>query len=173
MTTRHTLGGAILARDLMQKHVVTLPPDAPVREAIAAFEDEHITCIPVLDAAGIVVGMLSEHDVARSDHVRRGRIESEGGDYDFAGGEERFDGPSVEESEFFSKEDYSPAVLGTALVKDWMHVGVVGVAPSADLKTVCEAMTREGVHHVLVLEQQKLLGIVSTVDVVRHLAEVL
>jgi CBS domain-containing protein len=163
----------LTARELMQERVITLPASALVREAISIFEDEHITGIPVVDDTGAVVGMLSEHDVARSDRVRRGRIESEGGDYDFAGSEDSLEGPGVEETEFYSKEDYSPAILGDTLVKDWMHVGVVSVGPDADLKQICETMTREGVHRVLVLERKRLLGLVSTVDIVRHLARTL
>jgi CBS domain-containing protein len=163
----------VTARDLMQEKVITLPADALVREAISIFEDEHITGIPVVDDSGAVVGMLSEHDVARTEHVRRGRIESEGGDYDFGGSDDSLDGPSVEEAEFYSKEDYSPALLGQAQAKDWMHAGVVSVGPDDGLKTICEAMTREGVHRVLVLERRRLLGIVSTTDVVRHLARAL
>ncbi|MHC5211881.1 MAG: CBS domain-containing protein [Planctomycetota bacterium] len=161
------------ARDLMKKRVITLPATAPVSEAISIFEDEHITGIPVVDDGGSVIGMLTEHDVARTEHMQRGRIESEGGNYDFAGNNDDVDGSSDEESEFYGKEDYSPAVLGHTLVKDWMHSGVVSVGPDAGLKEICETMTREAVHRVLVVDKRKLLGIVSTVDVVQHLARVL
>ena len=162
---------AVTARELMRTEIPTLPESAPVREAIAVFEDEHVTGIPVVDAAENVVGVLSEHDVARRDHVRGSRIETERGDYDMAEPDE--DEPSVETAEFSSKEDYSPALLGEALVKDWMNPAVISVAPDAGLKTICETMRREGVHRVLVVEGGRLLGLVSSLDVVRYLARVL
>jgi CBS domain-containing protein len=159
--------GKISARDLMQSRVVTLPAGARVSEAIQIFEDDHISGIPVVNNTGQVVGMLTEHDVARTDHVRHGRIEHARGEYDFSASDEDDD------SDFPNKEDYSPELLGEDLVKDWMTPKVIAVLPSSSLKEVCETMTSEGVHRVLVIEKRKLLGIISSFDVVRCLSQAL
>lgn len=165
MTTSIKLDG-LTARDLMQPNVLTLPPEARLSEALSIFEDENISGIPVVSQSGDVVGMLSEHDVARPEHMQRGRIDPTSGAYEMPSEDE----DSAEEAEYYGKEDYSPEVLGEELVKDWMNPSVVSVTPEASMKAVCEVMTREGVHRVMVLEGRRLVGIVSTMDVVRAIA---
>lgn len=164
----------VTARELMRSHVITIPDSAPVREAIETFEDEHVTGLPVVDATGKVIGMLSEHDVVRTEHVRRSRIEGQRGDYIFAEPlDELSDDPPAEQVEFTGRDDYSPAVLGEELVKDWMNPAVISVTLDTTLKAICELMRREGIHRVLVIEGGKLKGIVSAFDVIRYLARTL
>jgi CBS domain-containing protein len=159
--------GGQTARDLMQPNVVTLPPEARLSEALALFEDESISGIPIVAQNGDIVGVLSEHDVARPEHMRKGRIDPTSGAYDFSGDEEA----TVEDADYYGKEDYSPELLGEELVKDWMNPAVVGVPPEADVKTVCATMVREGVHRVMVLHGRRLVGIISSMDVVKAVAQ--
>ena len=78
---------------------------------------------------------------------------------------------SLDDEEFVNRDDYSPEMLGRETVGQWMTRGVVSVTPTARLKEVCATMVRESVHRVVVLERGRLQGIISTMDVVRHLAE--
>ena len=48
----------MLARDLMTKPVVTVSPDTPVNEVAKDFLDHGIAAAPVVDAAGIAIGMV-------------------------------------------------------------------------------------------------------------------
>jgi CBS domain-containing protein len=158
---------AITARDLMKTDVIKLGADERVETAVALFEEYHVGGAPVVDSAGTLLGFLSAHDVARSEHVERGRIVPERGDYGI-GGDEADDGET-----YFSKADYSPEVLEGGMVKDWMNPAVISLPPSASLKELCQVMVSESIHRVLIVESKSLRGIVSTFDVVRHLAEVL
>lgn len=155
------------AKDLMQTDVVRLEADDRVESAVALFEEYHIGGAPVVDAAGKLLGFLSAHDVARSEHVQRGEIVTGRGDYSAGTGELEDDGG------FYSKVDYSPEVLGNELVKDWMNPDVISLPPSASLKEICELMVHESIHRVVIVEDDNLRGIVSTFDVTRHLAETL
>ncbi len=165
---------ALRARDLMQAEVLTVAVDAAIREAVELIEDYHVSSVPVVNEAGEVVGMLSSADIARSEHVEAGRLRDESGAWDLANpvgdaAEEEL----TEDEEFSSKEDYSPGMLGRQTVGDWMTPRVLSVPPDATLREICELMAREGVHRVLVLDRQRLAGIISTMDVVRRLAEAL
>lgn len=156
----------VTASDLMQTDVVTLAVEDKVEQAVAILEEYHIGGAPVVDSTGALLGFLSSHDVARTEHVREGRLATERGDYAGA-----LDEDVEDDDEFYSKDDYSPEILGSELVKDWMNPDVISVAPSTSLKEICKVMTAKSVHRVLVVEEERLRGIVSTFDVVRYLAQ--
>lgn len=157
----------IKVRDLMRTELVTLPTTATIREALETFESERVSGVPVVDATGQPVGVLSAFDVAQSQHLSaRGRINDQAGtsEYGF------YDEEANEGSEGFDPEGYSPAMLGRETVADWMHSGIIHVEPDATLRQVCELMIGEGIHRVLVLEKGRLVGLLSTMDIVGYLA---
>jgi CBS domain-containing protein len=54
-------------RDLMQVAVKTVEPNAPVGDAIVTLADCHISAVPVVDAAGRMVGVVSSTDILTSE----------------------------------------------------------------------------------------------------------
>ena len=159
--------------DVMQKKVITLPGTATVEEAIQTFEEEHVSGVPIVDSGGKLVGVLSVHDVAKLDHVRQGRFESSRSDFQYASPlEESMGEGSADDEEFFSKEDYSPELIGREVVKDWMNPSVISLGPDASLKDACDLMAKESIHRVLVVDdKQKLVGLLTTFDVVVYLSK--
>ncbi|MCB9897045.1 MAG: CBS domain-containing protein [Planctomycetes bacterium] len=158
----------VTAKDMMQAKVLTLAVDASVLEAIEIFEDERISGAPVVDAGGNLVGVLSLHDIARKEHVLRGRLVTERND-ELADVDESERAP-WDEPEQYGRDDYSREVLGDQRVADWMNPKVIRVAPEASLKEICRTMAGEGIHRVVVTEGARVVGIISTTDVVRLLA---
>ena len=59
----------------------------------------------------------------------------------------------------------------TDRVGDWMSPRVISVDPEATLFDVCRRMVDERIHRVLVTEESSLLGIITSMDVVRAVAE--
>jgi CBS domain-containing protein len=57
----HTL----TARDLMTADVVTVPPETPVLAVARLLAERHISAVPVLDATGNVLGIVTEADLIR------------------------------------------------------------------------------------------------------------
>jgi len=55
----------MLVRDVMTTQVVSVRPEARVKEAIQLLDDHQITAMPVVDAEGRLVGVVSEADVLR------------------------------------------------------------------------------------------------------------
>ncbi len=163
---------SVKARDVMQTDVVTLPADAPISEAIRTLEEYHITGAPVVDAVGRAIGVLSVADIARGDHIQAGRLASDRHEYYLANPlEEELDDMRFGDEEIFAKDDYSGEVAGEQRVEDWMTPRVISVDPDSSLKVVCEIMAKESIHRVLVTEEDNVLGILSTFDIVRYLAE--
>ena len=141
MQSRHRLGH-VTARELMRSPVITLPEDANLEEALAVFEDEGISGVPIVDSSLRAVGILTEHDVARVSHLRHGRLE-QGSDWSFGG-------PTVREC---------------------MSPELVSAESNLSLRGLCRLMQREASDRVLIVERGRLLGIVTTSDIVRWLAE--
>ena len=59
------MSGVPLVRDVMATSLVTLRPEQAIRDAIAALLKAKISGAPVVDAAGALVGVLSEKDCLR------------------------------------------------------------------------------------------------------------
>ena len=161
----------LTAADMMRKDVLVLRQTQPTSEAIELLEDAGVSGAPVLDSAGKLVGVLSLSDIAKSDHVRDGRLVDRLGDESLAYG-----GEDEAEAEDFAhvlaeRDDYSASVRGSDTVGDWMNRKVLTIPPTATLKEVCVSMSSQGIHRLLVVGDKKLLGIVTTMDVVRVNAE--
>lgn len=55
------------ARDIMTHEVITIRPDAPVREVARQLADYHISGMPVIDGQGHMVGIITEADLISKD----------------------------------------------------------------------------------------------------------
>jgi CBS-domain-containing membrane protein len=50
-------------KDIMTTNMVAVRPDASYREMVAALQEYRVSGLPVVDAEGIVVGVVSETDL--------------------------------------------------------------------------------------------------------------
>ncbi|HEX4590905.1 MAG TPA: CBS domain-containing protein, partial [Gemmataceae bacterium] len=60
------------AADLMSRRVVSISEDAPIGEAIATLVDRGFSGLPVVNAAGRAVGVISLSDIVVHDRNRSG-----------------------------------------------------------------------------------------------------
>ncbi len=143
----------LLARDLMTPDVVTVPPETPVMAMARLLADRGISAVPVVDAAGKVLGIVTEADL-----IRR-----------LAGEEDR---PSSWFGTLFADpasqaERYARTHGVTA--RDLMTEKVVSVAPDTTAAHVAHMMEEQKIRRVVVVEGEKLKGIVSRADLLRAL----
>ena len=61
------VAGQCMIRQIMSRKPLTLHADATVADAIALFMAHPISCIPVVDGAFRLVGIVSWRDVLRTD----------------------------------------------------------------------------------------------------------
>lgn len=64
--------GTTPVREVMTREVVTVQPSEPVRVAAELMLHHRHTALPVVDAAGVLVGMLSEADILTDPRAGRG-----------------------------------------------------------------------------------------------------
>jgi len=147
------------ARDLMEKDVLSVSPETPLLDVHRLFVEEQISAAPVIDDAEQVVGVVSSVDLLRAVEGER-------------------DTATVETSYFrellpYSSPDWDHLPedlqdrLGQLRVADAMSDGVVSVSPDDSAATVAGTLREHRVHHVFVVEEGTLVGIVSAYDLLR------
>jgi CBS domain-containing protein len=141
------------ARDLMTADVVTVPPQTPVIAMARLLSERGISAVPVVDATGSVLGVVTEADLIR-------RLAGE------------VDKPASWLGSLFSNqardaETYARTHGVTA--RDIMTESVVSVAPDMLASEVAHMMEEQAIRRVLVIEDGRLRGLVSRADLLRAL----
>jgi CBS domain-containing protein len=172
-------------REIMTPHVVTLSPDATLREAIETLVSCRIGGAPVLDGAR-VVGVLSAPDILEFESVTPVHHV----DADEA------EGSMLEPAEEWSEGDDAPAAFFTDLwsaddttisdfaaeggqwdflnehsVAEAMSRSVCTLPANLEVSAGAQRMLAAGVQRALVTEDEDLVGILTTTDILRAVAE--
>ncbi len=175
-------------RDIMTKDVLTVSPEMPLRDAMALLASRHISGVPVLDGAE-VVGVLSSTDLldfaaslpgvpvahATLTDVDGEELPAAQIDLDalrehlFA---EVWAGAGVDVAERARESaGHEWNVLEEYTVADAMTRSVVSLPPGTPVTAAADRMRTAGVHRVLVMHGNRLLGIVTTKDIANAVAD--
>ena len=144
------------ARDLMSQEVICLKRDATVKEAAQLFLARGISGAPVVAPSGKLLGVVSLRDLVRERLEENGDVPPE---VDF----HRFDALGV-------RSGFHVEVEGSHTIADLLTPALVTVQPETLMSDVCRLMVDKRVHRVLVSQQGRLVGIISTLDILRYLA---
>lgn len=153
----------ITASDLMNPEVLTVSEDMSVSDLAAFLVDNEITGAPVEDEDGKLVGVVSVVDVAES-----ASAEAERSNPDFyeRSWEESLSEEAVEEIGELAGEDG-----GELLVRDIMTPMVYSVAEEDPVSAIASLMLQAHLHRVLVTRGDKVVGIITTSDLLGLLVE--
>jgi CBS domain-containing protein len=146
----------LTARDLMETQVVTVAPEEPLVRVRQLFLEEDIRAAPVVDDEQRVLGVISATDLLRAANEDEEEAR-EGASY-FRDDVELSAWSLADLAEHFE------ARLGEHTVAEYMTDGVVSVPPDASPAAIARSLRANRVHHVLVVEQGVLRGILSTFD---------
>lgn len=183
-------------RDIMTTDVVTVSPQATLREVAELLAARHVSGVPVVEG-GRVVGVVSASDVLAF-HTSTGARD----DGDASPDPADRDDPSLlaldDGSVDWSDDDGPPAAFFSQLwadaraeVTDQITAGdaagedplaghtvdevmtrhVLAIPPTVDVASAADRMRTAEVHRVLVMDDDELLGIVSSMDLVRAVAD--
>ena len=141
------------ARDLMTPDVITVPPETPVLAIARLLGDRGISALPVVDAEGQTVGVVTEGDL-----IRR-----------LAGEQDKPAGwfASLFADPARDAERYARTHGMTA--RDVMTSDVITVDPDTLASAVAHVMEDRSIRRVLVTQEGRLKGIVSRADLLRAL----
>jgi len=147
---------SMLARDVMQTHVVTIEADASLLDAQRLFVEEEIHGAPVVDDDGCVIGVLSARDLLRGVAEEHDSVVSEPHYYrDLA----EFSGPDWASG----PEDFQDR-LASRRVREVMTKGALTLAPDTPVDEIARTLRQSRIHRVLITQDGVLVGIVSTFD---------
>lgn len=175
-------------RDLMTEDLVTVTPTTTLREAAEAMADAHVSGLPVVED-GEAVGVVTATDVlsfaadAPGAEIDRGRdtgMEHVPEDRQW---HEAADVPSGYFTQEWEEEMYSFGemlpetdrpewnVLEEHQVASVMTRSLHTVSGDEGIQEAARAMLDARVHRLLVVEEGRLLGVISTTDVIEAVAE--
>jgi CBS domain-containing protein len=142
------------ARDVMVSHVITVGPELDVRAVANTLVANRISAVPVVAIDGSIVGIISEGDLMRR----------------AVSGAERKRSWWLET--FSSAEQLMADFVKThgRKAKDVMTRQVISVDPDTSLQEIANLLEKHGIKRVPVIENGRLVGIVSRANLVQALA---
>lgn len=146
----------MLVKDIMTKTVITVPPDAAVEDIAQTMVSAGISGMPVVDAAGKVVGVISEGDLMR-------RAETE----------------TAPRRSWWLKLLGSPSMTAEDYIRshgmkasDLMSRSVISVTPDDTLGEAAKILEGHHIKRAPVIENGRLVGIISRSNLVQALSAV-
>jgi CBS domain-containing protein len=151
----------LTAADVMNTQVLAVRPDMSLHELAAFLTENQITGAPVLDRQGRLVGVVSETDITESDRDRgdlvRDRSDPE---FDVRGWEDKVD--AEEMRDLHVAED-------DLLVRDIMTPAAYTVPHDTPVPRLAQTMIAGRIHRLLVTRGQHVVGIVTSLDLLKLL----
>jgi CBS-domain-containing membrane protein len=150
------------AGELMSPNPVSIQCMATVPEATALLTDRGFSAAPVIDEAGRAVGVISRTDLLVHDRERMTHVAPAHEEEDPLARRALWQNPLPEG---FTVEEVDPT-----MVCDIMTPVVFSVMPDTPVEQVVEDMLGLRVHQLFVVDRnQVLVGVISGLDVLRHL----
>jgi CBS domain-containing protein len=147
----------------MTPNPVSIDADATIKEAVGFLVDRGFSAAPVIDAAGRPVGVVSQSDIVVHD---RERCECVKGDPNYY---ERNDLEGA--SARGLKSGFSIVEVDRTRVREIMTPVVLSVSAKTPANQVVEELLRLKIHRLFVVDKNGVLvGLISTVDILKHLA---
>jgi len=142
--------------DLMTRQVITVQPETPVAEIARAMVQHDVSGVPVVDHDGHLVGIVTETDLV----VQNANVH-------FPTFLQILDA-RIYLSDTRHFEDELRKALGT-VAADVMTREVETVKPNDDVSVAATLMVDKDLNPIPVVENGKLVGIISRSDIIRHI----
>ena len=137
--------------EVMTRDVVTVTPETPLKDVARKLVELRISGMPVVDAGGSVVGVISEADVLAKERF----------EYDDGGAIARL----IHRPDPSEKAKSAARVAGEAMTSP-----AITVEPYWTIPTVAQMMLEHGINRLPVVRRTGLVGIVTRADLVRAFA---
>jgi len=136
---------ATTAADVMTTQLITMTPATPITEFARICTEDGVSGAPVVRVDGALVGIVSKTDLIQrmlETHPKFGASE---------------DNPAWEDN--------------VQQVSDIMSERVLTVSPGTPIAEIAERMASDRIHRVAVMDGEKLVGLVTSLDLLAHWPE--
>jgi CBS-domain-containing membrane protein len=134
----------MLVHELMTRDVLTFRPETTITEAARRLLDRDVTAAPVVYENGTVVGIVSRRDLI-------GRRQPED--------------PRAHHVAMHEQPGEPPHVVRQVMTRE-----LVTIHPAADTAHAAELMLTHGIASLPVMQERRLVGMLSVTDILRSLA---
>ncbi len=137
-------------RELMTLDVITVGPDASLKEAARRMIEAGVSGLPVTGDSGALIGVITEADFVKTEADRRAT-------------------KRARLLRWFTSDEDIPE--SERRIREVMTKDVITLGPDSDHAEAARVMTKAGVKRILVVgEEGELLGLVSRSDILRAFA---
>lgn len=145
------------AREIMSPDPITVGLDTPVKEVAQIMLDKRIRCLPVVDETGAVLGVVDEEDLVHQD----AKIH-------FPTFIHFLDSYIMLPSSLNRFEKELRQAVGS-VARDVMEKDYRAVGPLDSVEEVATLMNDKDLEYVLVVEDSRLLGLITRADILKTL----
>jgi predicted transcriptional regulator len=149
------------AKDLMSPDIMTVADEMTTEELARYLVEREISGAPVVDSQGHLVGVVSMTDI--------GRRMAEPSDFEPSGRSGFYRGDAMDSTleERGQRYDEEPAIT----VRDVMTPVVHQVPVTASVAEVARVMVEQHIHRLVVTQGKQPVGIITSMDVLRMVAD--
>lgn len=152
----------VKVREVMSHPVTTINPETLVKDAAVLLSERNVSGVPVMQDE-VIVGVFSESDVLRSIKTTKKDL--------------RLVFPSISSLGIAFQEEVTQREIleayeevGNSPVKDVMSREVFSISPDITLNEAIMLMVEKRIKRLPVVEDRKLVGIITRGDIIRGLA---
>ncbi|NLS19978.1 CBS domain-containing protein [Rhizobium sp. P40RR-XXII] len=135
------------AKDIMTRDVISISSAVGIRHAVALMLQNNVSGLPVIDDQGLVCGVLTEGDLLLRREIRPPQR-------------------SFRSAEVISEIDLERYIASNGWsVADMMSQDVIVARPDSEISDIAESLQAHRIKRVPIVENGKLVGIVSRRDI--------
>jgi len=143
-------------KEVMQTKVITVSIDMEIREIAKILYENNISGVPVVDEAGNLVGIVSEGDLLhKKANPKLPGVVSILGEFIYYAGVKQY--------------EYDLKKLFALKASEIMTPDVFTVGPAAPIEEAASLMVDHEIKRLPVLEDGKIVGIISRMDIMKTL----
>lgn len=143
----------MIAADIMRKDVVTVRDTATIRELAQLLLESGISGAPVVDASGKLVGVVSQTDLVRG--VREEPQPHEAPAY------------HADLDRWLGRHGFQVEAPDFKVVREVMTPGAITAGAETPVTDLAKTMESRRVHRVIITRRKRIVGIVTSMDVLR------
>jgi CBS domain-containing protein len=149
---------------IMNKDVMVLNPDDTLKEAVEFFAKNKIGGAPVIDKEKKLLGILSEIDIIKTLKEKTTKLSMI-----FPSSHSL--GLTFQESIEYKEIQEAFKDLGGVKVSEIMTKDIITAKPGQDIEDVAPNLLQDNVKRVPIVEEGKLVGIITRRDIIKGLIE--
>ena len=147
----------LMAKDIMTRDVVTVHSSASLRDISRLLAEHRIIGIPVVDDDKRLVGMISMRDIAKEEVRTLGAMPDYQDIYElFSSAMDMEEAESISVRRLWAEE----------IMSRNLHTAI----ESTPVREICAMMNKFGVHRIPILRDERLVGLVTAMDIIKTLA---